>query len=234
MRGSNQHSPPQHLPGSSEAQPVPVRYPGYGAGSSTPPVLKEHLRDSQEGWEGRASPAHPWAQPGPAVPSLISPASVPVPATPSSAVPSPGAGRDPNVPHAQCPVRWLVQCHPHGARHCPCPPAVPAPCPPPWHSPSPASRTDSPPWPAAARSTAPCARGRAAGPLSPSAHGSGCPLPAAGSAGEQGLVGLPGMGRDGGHRDSCPCQTDAAPVTCQAIRSFSFSMFTPSSGCSCM
>lgn len=49
MRGDNQHSPVQHLPGSSVAQLVPVRYPGYGPGSATPPVLKEHLRDSQEG-----------------------------------------------------------------------------------------------------------------------------------------------------------------------------------------
>lgn len=48
VRGDDQHSPLQHLPGSSVAQLVPVRYPGYGPGSATPPVLKEHLRDSQE------------------------------------------------------------------------------------------------------------------------------------------------------------------------------------------
>lgn len=69
----------------------------------------------------------------------------------------------------------------------------------PWHSPSPARRTGSPPWPAAAQSTAPCARGRAASPPSPSACGSGSPLPTAGSAGEEGaglagIVGLPGPG----------------------------------------
>lgn len=63
-------------------------------------------------------------------------------------------------------------------------------CPPPRHSPSPAPRTGSPPWPAAARSTAPCARGRAAGPPSPSARGSGSPLPAVGSAGERGQARL--------------------------------------------
>lgn len=49
VRGDDQHSPLQHLPGSSVAQLVPVRYPGYGPGSAAPPVLKEHLRDSQEG-----------------------------------------------------------------------------------------------------------------------------------------------------------------------------------------
>lgn len=49
VRGDDPHSPLQHLPGSSVAQPVPVRYPGYGPGSAAPPVLKEHLRDGQEG-----------------------------------------------------------------------------------------------------------------------------------------------------------------------------------------
>lgn len=49
MRGDDQHSPVQHLPGSSIAQPVPIRYPGNGPGSAAPPVLKEHLRDSQKG-----------------------------------------------------------------------------------------------------------------------------------------------------------------------------------------
>lgn len=80
----------------------------------------------------------------------------------------------------------------------------------PWHSPSPARRTGSPPWPAAAQSTAPCARGRAASPPSPSACGSGSPLPTAGSAGEEGtglagIVGLPGPGLLGGcHRQYLP------------------------------
>lgn len=49
VRGDDQHSPVQHLPGSSIAQPVPIRYPGNGPGSAAPPVLKEHLRDSQKG-----------------------------------------------------------------------------------------------------------------------------------------------------------------------------------------
>lgn len=95
---------------------------------------------------------------------------------------------------------WPYQAQPTAPRRGAPPAASPCGCHAlPWHSPSPARRTGSPPWPAAAQSTAPCARGRAASPPSPSACGSGSPLPTAGSAGEEGaglagIVGLPGPG----------------------------------------
>lgn len=60
-----------------------------------------------------------------------------------------------------------------------CAPRPPQHC---QHSPGPACRTGSPPWHTAGQSTAPCARGKAASPHSPSARGCGCPRPGAGSA----------------------------------------------------
>lgn len=160
-----------------------------------------------------SSAASPRAQPRPEVP--FSPLLVAV--LPSGSCPCSQGRQRPCAPARTLPpALLLLQLWPYRAqstapRHGASSAATPWGCHTlPWHSPSPARRTGSPPWPAAAQSTAPCARGRAASPPSPSACGSGSPLPTAGSAGEggtglAGVVGLPGPGLlEGCHRRYLP------------------------------
>lgn len=142
-----------HSPVSGVAQPLPVWCPGHRPGSSAPPVLEGDL-----GAQGEKQPGKVKASSAPLLPS----AQQCLPACPGHVPPSHSRVKQgqAELPNAHCRALLPTQ-----------------------HSPSHAPHTGSPPWPAAARSTAPCARGRAADPLSPSVRGSGFPLTAVGSAG---------------------------------------------------
>lgn len=235
-QGRQRASPTPHSPVSSMAQPVPVRSPGCGPGSPTSPVLEGDLRAQGDrepgGVRHRASPLLPplvlsQGQKCPSRPSWLQ-------CYPVAVVPAPRAGRDPVLLHARCPQPCCCcSCGPIGPNPLPQdtghllqqPPGGAPRCPGTHHLPHAVLALHLGPQLHKALLHALVEGPQVLRHLPPVD-----PDPLCQQRGLQGKAAQVWLGSWGSLGQGC--WRGATGATCQAIRSFSLSMFTWSSGCS--